>query len=164
MIKDNNHIELNILKNEFMKINIDTQKLRILNWNFILRNLPLKAESFIHLFIDPYEKIIEKFPKTKPILDFYCKKYKVNYSQVSRIKFVATNHKHLKWYNKDLTFDFIESNEITFIDDLKINLNNFANYLNYKFEIENIYFSYNHNNTLNSISFYIIEKNISYEI
>jgi ABC-type multidrug transport system fused ATPase/permease subunit len=70
----------------------------------------------------------------------------------------------LKWYNKTISKDFIENNKESFIDELKLNIFDFTSFLRYNIEIENVHFYYNKEDLLKGISFYIIEKNISFEI
>jgi len=167
MIKDNNHIELEILKKTFLQeIGIDYDKLRILNWNFILRNLTqLKSESFIYLFIDNGRNILNSDTKKtlKNIVKDICNKYSTVPEKIYKIKFLSEHNKPLTWYSNFITTENFKG-RFGISKTLEKEIKNLSNYLKYYFDIYNLTAKFNEYGQATEIIFFIDENFISSEL
>jgi len=142
MIKDNNHIELDIFKKKFIQnTHINYDKMRLLNWNFILRNLSqLKTDSFIYLFIDNGRDILNSDSKRslKNIIKNACNEYSTIPEKLYKIKFLSEHQKPLKWYSREITSKSFE-NKFGVKMNLINEINNISKILNYHFNILDTY-------------------------
>ena len=164
-IKNNNYIELELFKENFIKSNsLNFKHRRILNWNFILRNISsLKSESFIYLFIDDYD-MIEKSDKTNLIkyVNNLIKSHKIDKENFYKIKFLSEHKKPLYWYSKKLTNENFNS-RFGIRSALESEINRLNEFLNYHFEILEVKTKIQYDN-ITEIIFFIKEKYISSEV
>ncbi len=166
MIKDNAHIELDLIKKQFISITKKFEKIRILNWNFILRNISsLHSDSFIYLFIDPVEKLLEI--DNKPTLKKFTKnllnKYNLNPIKTYKIKFLSEHKKPLLWYSNLITPENFEG-RFGVGKNIEKEIQNLAKFLNYKFNIYELNIKTDDYGHAHELFFFIEEQYVSSEL
>ena len=164
MIKDNAHIELEIFIKKFLEFNPLSNKIRILNWNFILRNLaPLKSDTFIYLFIDPIENLLNnENKKLKNYAQNFLEKYNLNRQNVYRIKFLSEHKNPFKWYSRTITKENFQG-RFGIGNSIEKEIHNIADYLKYKFNVYDLNIKTKDDEAY-EIYFFIKENYISFEI